>query len=348
METNLRGHTIIEKKPMISIIITAYNRLDFIDQALESVTRQTLDPSNLQVILLTNFDYNLNFSQSKYHSIFVIKTEGTIGKFLYLAMLKAEGEIIAFLDDDDIWVNNKLEIIKNKFMQDEDIYYYHNSVEYIDILGKEIKYKRPLDSRKKFLKKNETFAFSASNSDIHSIRFALMVSGDFNLSSICIRRNLVSSSLLNLLCVEGSTDAFFFWLSIISGHTLYFDLSKLTKYRLHNRNSSLIPIISSKIKELNKQIKTYDILIDIVISDQKIKNNYKILTWLNLYRNEVLMLLSIFAESKRKEVFLRFFRLIKINRRFYNYARLMIELFSIVYIFFPQLAILIYTKLTKQ
>ena len=347
METNLKGPTIIERKPMISIIITAYNRLDFIDQALESVTRQTLDPSFLQVILLTNFDYNLNLMRSKYHSIFVIKANGTIGHFLYLAMLKAEGEIIAFLDDDDIWVNNKLEIIMNKFLQNNDIYYYHNSVEYIDIKAKEIKYKRPLDSRKKYLKENGTFAFSMSNPDSHSIKFALMISGDFNLSSICIRRSLVSSSLVHLLRVEGSTDAFFFWLSIISGHTLYFDFSKLTKYRLHNHNSSSMLTLSSKYKELNKQIKTYDILIDIGISDQTIKNNYAILAWLDLYRNEELMLFLIFSESKRKEVLHRFIKLIKINRKLHNHVRQRIELFTIVYIFFPRLAILIYTKLTK-
>lgn len=347
MQTDQKDFTIIERKPMISIIITAYNRLDFIDRAIESVARQTLDPSNLQVILVTNFQYNLNLPKSKYHSIFVINTNGTIGHFLYMAMLKAEGEIIAFLDDDDIWANNKLEIINDKFLQNKDIYYYHNSAKYINLQDKEIKYKRPLDSKKIFLKKNGTYDFSMSNPDNRSINLALIVSGDFNLSSICIRRNLISSSLAQLRRVEGSTDAFFFWLSIVSGHTLYFDYSKLTDYRVHDRNSSSIPTVSSKYKELNRQIKTYDILIEIVLIGHQIKNKYEILSWFNLFRSQEIMLFLIFAKAERKKVLQHFIRLLKFNPMLHNHIRLRIELFSIFYILFPHLSILIYTKLIK-
>ena len=53
--------------------------------------------------------------------------DGTVGEFLYAGVSASSGGIISFLDDDDLFSSNKLEVVYNKFKSNNNICYYHNT-----------------------------------------------------------------------------------------------------------------------------------------------------------------------------------------------------------------------------
>lgn len=103
----------IDDFPLVSIIMNCYNGQKYLKEAIDSVISQTY--SNWQLIFWDN--------QSTDESKFVVKSyddsricyfyaeyHTSLSKARNLAIQKAEGEYIAFLDSDDIWLPNKLEI----------------------------------------------------------------------------------------------------------------------------------------------------------------------------------------------------------------------------------------------
>ncbi len=90
----------------ISVIVTAYNRKQFLSYALNCLHNQTLSKDEFELILITNFAYDLD--NYKDLNIKHIVMEGSIGEFLYAGIREATGYILSFLDDDDIFYKDKL------------------------------------------------------------------------------------------------------------------------------------------------------------------------------------------------------------------------------------------------
>lgn len=114
----------------ISVLVTAYNREQFLGQALDSLIRQTY--CHFEVILITNFHFDL----SNYSALNVrhFIQEGTIGSFLYTGVVNSNYDIICFLDDDDLFNANKLEVIA-RYFDDSLTVFVHNNYDLIDENG---------------------------------------------------------------------------------------------------------------------------------------------------------------------------------------------------------------------
>jgi glycosyltransferase involved in cell wall biosynthesis len=106
---------------MISVILTAYNRKEYLKNALDSLKRQTI--KNFEIILITNFDFPLyNFGELNIKHIVM---DGNIGKFLYEGVKNSSGDVLVLMDDDDTFSENKLKYVDNTF-KDKKIGYLHN------------------------------------------------------------------------------------------------------------------------------------------------------------------------------------------------------------------------------
>jgi len=119
---------IMQQKPMISLIVTAYNRKEYILEALNSVLGQTLENKFFEVIIIKNYaDPAIDgfIEENGFRSII---SEGIEGAFYNLGIEMASGDVITFLDDDDIMAENRLETI-SKVFEDNNIGYYHNNFE---------------------------------------------------------------------------------------------------------------------------------------------------------------------------------------------------------------------------
>ena len=97
-------------KKKISVIIPNYNYARYLDQAIQSVLKQTY--SNLELIVVNNgsTDNSLKVLE-KYANEIILIDQSNLGQSgaRNSGLSRAQGELIAFLDADDFWEPNKLE-----------------------------------------------------------------------------------------------------------------------------------------------------------------------------------------------------------------------------------------------
>lgn len=97
--------------PQVSVVITAYNRPDFLESAIESVMAQTFRDFELVVIddcsptelsgVVEKFGVGIHFHRQE--------RNGGVSHARNTGVQIARGEYVAFLDDDDTWMPNKLD-----------------------------------------------------------------------------------------------------------------------------------------------------------------------------------------------------------------------------------------------
>jgi teichuronic acid biosynthesis glycosyltransferase TuaG len=97
--------------PKVSVIVTTFNREHFLKLTLKSILDQTF--SDFEILVVDNFsNYDIeslinNFNDSRI-TLYKNSNFGIIGLNRNFGIEKAIGDYLAFCDDDDIWVNNKL------------------------------------------------------------------------------------------------------------------------------------------------------------------------------------------------------------------------------------------------
>lgn len=100
--------------PFFSIIIPLYNKEHFIVNTIQSVLEQTFQDFEIIVVNDGSTDASLKslsaFTDSRI-KIFTIKNQG-VSKARNFGIEKTNADYIAFLDADDLWLNNHLEQLK--------------------------------------------------------------------------------------------------------------------------------------------------------------------------------------------------------------------------------------------
>jgi glycosyltransferase involved in cell wall biosynthesis/ubiquinone/menaquinone biosynthesis C-methylase UbiE len=123
--------------PRVSVIITTYNRSNFISEAIDSVLGQTF--LDFEIIVIDNGSTdNTGKVLEKYDScICYMHLQENKGRSeaRNIGIKAAKGEYIAFLDDDDIWLAQKLEKQVNFLDTHPDIGLVHAFTEVIDEKG---------------------------------------------------------------------------------------------------------------------------------------------------------------------------------------------------------------------
>jgi len=217
-------------KPLISVIITAYNRKQYLLQAVSSVLNQKLDRRLYEIIVLKNFkDEEIDKFLEINKVINLYDTSKEIGKMQSVAIKIAKGEIISFLDDDDMFTPDKLSVTFRIFTMCDKIDFYHNGRIIItdhhdnisfDNIGRAFMYY--IRSRKNKCDINKVFNIISA----------------LNASSITVSRRLALKGINILEKVKRVQDLFWFWFACEHGKILLVDNRPLTIYRLHTSNVS--------------------------------------------------------------------------------------------------------------
>ena len=217
----------------ISVIITAHDRREFLPLAIASVINQSLDRDLFEVVVVKNFsDQNIDKIINDYGFKSIIVSDNTnVGNDLYEGIVNTTGEVICFLDDDDLFQRDKLKVVYEKFATDDDLSFIKHNVVLIDENGNAIQGKRGLSINKDAKIQPSDFK--------RKVSFFHFVKADFNLTSMSVRRSCIRENYLQFLkdSLRYSTDTFFFSLALSSGKAIYLSSEKLSYYRLHDSSS---------------------------------------------------------------------------------------------------------------
>ena len=131
--------------PFFSVVLPTFNRADLLLTAIESVISQSYD--DWELIIVDN--QSSDGTQEKIRQIsdsriklLTIQNNGSISTSRNLGINTAHGEWIAFLDSDDWWAPNKLEICSDEISENVDFIYHDLKVD------SEVSYRRDLVCRK--------------------------------------------------------------------------------------------------------------------------------------------------------------------------------------------------------
>lgn len=206
----------------ISVIIPTYNSLNYLKETINSVKKQKYP--NYEIIIIDNYSNDLTeeyINKLNDSSIIFKKIHnyGIIAKSRNEAIRLASGKYIAFLDSDDLWHPNKLEIcieIINK-----------NKLDFIA---------HKLTTKKKFLKINES-----KLNNIKNINFLKLYSNPNVImnSSVVLKKNLLLKYKFNESIKYVGAEDYLLWLKIAEKkYKMQLVKKCLGYYRIHPNNYS--------------------------------------------------------------------------------------------------------------
>ncbi len=225
-------------KPYISVIVTAYKPRPFIIEALQSIIKQTIPREWYEIILVSNFENEQIRKFSATHDIkfCLSQLESQGGKIAQGALLCA-GDLVSFLEDDDLFVENRLEKVIQKFSSDKELVFYHSNVGFIDEAGNTVS---PPNALKSPLMNIE--AYGSVRMNVGDLRNGVLeskrINPCFNLSAISVTKNFLRDKAELISKVDIGLDVILFLLAVQAG-SLLVDKEVLSLYRRHNQNSSL-------------------------------------------------------------------------------------------------------------
>ena len=122
--------------PLVSIVITTYNRTNYLYNAIQSVVKQSY--TNIEIIVIddgstVNYAESIcaQFSNCNYY----YKENGGLSSARNYGLNLAKGEYIAFLDDDDFWESSKIEKQVKVLLENPSIDCVHSSAAVVDENG---------------------------------------------------------------------------------------------------------------------------------------------------------------------------------------------------------------------
>jgi|GEM_PF-1862744 len=237
------------EKPYISVIITAFNRKNYLLYAVDSVLNQTISKEMYEIIVIKNFeDAEIDrYLESK--NVRNIKIDDMpVGKYLAEGILNSKGEICCFLDDDDAFLPVKLERVYNIFAHNESLVYYRHTFEVsrndFDLLTPYREIHNNREAEIYYKPKNIKQMVSL----ISKRKIAL------NMSTISIRKKFYENFIPILAEIKIMQDLSFFLFYVFSSsssETFALDSNSLSVYRVHPSSTQY----EKKISDLNFKTK---------------------------------------------------------------------------------------------
>jgi len=200
--------------PLVSVIIPTYNRKEFLKKAITSVESQTY--KNLEIVIA---DDGSTDSTGKYLETIPYKTihlkhTGKPGYVRNRGFLASEGEYIAFLDSDDIWIPDKVKLQIDFFVHNPTIQICHTRETWI-------RNSKTISQKKQNHKRNGFIFNDALKKCI------------IGPSTVMLRRKLFIASGMFHPGLEIAED-YELWLRITARHCVgYIDNPLVTKYGGH-------------------------------------------------------------------------------------------------------------------
>ena len=129
--------------PLVSIITPVYNGERYLSEAIDSALAQTYQNFELLIVNDGSTDNSAAIIKPFINDsrvIYIEQKNAGVAAARNTAIKQASGKYIGFLDQDDLWLNTKLEVQVATLEQDANIALVHSRQDFIDSQGNKIDY----------------------------------------------------------------------------------------------------------------------------------------------------------------------------------------------------------------
>ena len=210
----------------ISVIVTCHNRREYILEALRSLDSQTF--RDFEVIVVKNYvDDKIDRYIEDRGFTNVLDTNVKLGHKVAAGLRNSRGEIITFLEDDDMYQAHRLERLAKVF-EDPRVTYFHNDAILVDENGRTMVQAEPVEETSRVRDEEKRV----------KLKYLDDKRAGFNNSSIAVRRELVERYLGEINNININVDNFIFFSALCNSGDVVITDSRLTFYRIHASNYS--------------------------------------------------------------------------------------------------------------
>jgi hypothetical protein len=209
---------------LISAVLTAHDRREFLPEAVASALASGAD----EVVVVRNFAGPIEGAEGRYHDVQCSNEETGVKEAVGLET--ARGDVVAFLDDDDLWDAAKVPHLRELFGDDPALAYYCHDQIPVDRSG------RPVDARHREWVRTDPRRFA--NWDGRDLRALFQEIWPGNNSSTAVRRSWAIGWTAALRDAGWAADRFWITAALLDHRTVHLEDTPLTRLRLHDRNMS--------------------------------------------------------------------------------------------------------------
>ena len=226
---------------LITVIITCYNLETYIAKAIDSVINQDFDPLLYEIVVVDDCSTDRSpVIINSYRNVRYLRTDENLGVLgaTVIGLENTDGELVCFLDGDDIWEPSKLSTVVELFNNDRFLAFVTHDLSFIDSEGQ-------LLARRS---RSENVMATVSNTRLsHTIRDGILLHSDYvwlgsaytvhrklgNLTDFCSFAKKLPDSLNTY-----QDWPLAFWVACQQKVTFGYVDRKLFHYRLHGLNHS--------------------------------------------------------------------------------------------------------------
>jgi len=219
----VRKGEILLNLPLVSVVMPNHNGADFLEEAIESVLNQTYRCLELIVVDDGSDDSSLAILQKYGASLkFISASNNGAAHARNIGISSANGELIAFIDSDDVWAKDKIDKQINLLLEEDLSLVYCSGEEF----GESVLEKRTHQAR---------YSGFCYLDFVQNPTTAIIVLG---CSTAIIKREVLAKSGLFDVNFKGPAEDWDFFRRVCKIAKVGFVDEKLVKYRIHHRNVS--------------------------------------------------------------------------------------------------------------
>lgn len=212
----------------IGIVVITYNGEKYIIEQLNSILKQSILPDEVMIFDDASTDSTClkisKFISQKHLNWRLISRESNYGwcRNAYYALKECKTDVIFWSDQDDVWLSDKLKILTDVLLSNQQCLLAYSNRKYIDGRGKE------LQSRKDYK--------TVKIKKITKVNIPKEVPPILG-CSLCVKRELLEKMPDYVFehCTYNSTDTILFYCAKAFGEVFYFN-KPLLKRRIHENN----------------------------------------------------------------------------------------------------------------
>jgi hypothetical protein len=232
----MRAATPSESHPFATVVVTAFDRPGFVAEALRSALQQSIPRTEFEVLLVTNLPSEGLDTEWNSEGVQILRPPRTeMGSWIADAADLSRGEVLALLDDDDVFFTDKLGSAARMFRARPRLGYLRHTL-------------RPFRdtaelpegsmSGDRTVPPHPAVLSVPANPSARQVARAWWAGGAANPSSLVVRRDLVAGLGDHLRSIEIAVGPMLFYAAVLNGGEMAIDPTELGGRRLHVGNMS--------------------------------------------------------------------------------------------------------------